>query len=266
MTARQRCAMLMAVLSVAACSGATRSAATSARPLQDEAGPASWTSPIGSLHVELPQCLGRQRTRRLGRLHRGRVFRTVDGGATWTADTVPGAARLDFRGIRAFDREHRRHHERRPRRAGPGAHLSHHRRRTALVSRVERLHEGDLPRRRRVLGFPPRLHVQRSGRRALRHPHDGRRWRDLAAQLPRRGFRRCCRARRHSPRATRSSQCREHRTRGSRRAVEPRRGCFARPIAARTWRVSSTGVRGGRERRPVRHRVLGRKARPRRRR
>ena len=33
----------------------------------------------------------------------GHVFRTVDGGATWTADTVRGAARLDFRGIKAFD-------------------------------------------------------------------------------------------------------------------------------------------------------------------
>jgi photosystem II stability/assembly factor-like uncharacterized protein len=31
------------------------------------------------------------------------VFRTVDGGTTWTVDTVPGAARLDFRGITAFD-------------------------------------------------------------------------------------------------------------------------------------------------------------------
>jgi photosystem II stability/assembly factor-like uncharacterized protein len=33
----------------------------------------------------------------------GHVFRTIDGGATWTADSVPGAARLDFRGIKAFD-------------------------------------------------------------------------------------------------------------------------------------------------------------------
>lgn len=33
----------------------------------------------------------------------GHVFRTIDGGATWTADTVAGAARLDFRGIKAFD-------------------------------------------------------------------------------------------------------------------------------------------------------------------
>jgi photosystem II stability/assembly factor-like uncharacterized protein len=33
----------------------------------------------------------------------GRVFRTTDGGVTWVADSVSGAARLDFRGIKAFD-------------------------------------------------------------------------------------------------------------------------------------------------------------------
>ncbi len=33
----------------------------------------------------------------------GRVFHTNDGGTTWVADTIPGAARLDFRGIKAFD-------------------------------------------------------------------------------------------------------------------------------------------------------------------
>src|SRR5262245_9894921 len=33
----------------------------------------------------------------------GRVFRTTDGGTTWTVDTVPDAPRLDFRGIKAFD-------------------------------------------------------------------------------------------------------------------------------------------------------------------
>jgi cyanophycinase len=33
----------------------------------------------------------------------GKVFRTVDGGATWSVDSVRGAARLDFRGIKAFD-------------------------------------------------------------------------------------------------------------------------------------------------------------------
>lgn len=33
----------------------------------------------------------------------GTVLRTLDGGATWRADTVPGAAALDFRDIKAFD-------------------------------------------------------------------------------------------------------------------------------------------------------------------
>lgn len=33
----------------------------------------------------------------------GKVFRTLNGGATWTVDSVPGAATLDFRGIKAFD-------------------------------------------------------------------------------------------------------------------------------------------------------------------
>ena len=33
----------------------------------------------------------------------GKIFRTVDGGATWQVDSMPGAARLDFRGLKAFD-------------------------------------------------------------------------------------------------------------------------------------------------------------------
>lgn len=33
----------------------------------------------------------------------GHVFHTVDGGTTWMVDSVPGTARLDFRGIKAFD-------------------------------------------------------------------------------------------------------------------------------------------------------------------
>ena len=33
----------------------------------------------------------------------GKVFHTIDGGATWQVDSVPGAAELDFRGIHAFD-------------------------------------------------------------------------------------------------------------------------------------------------------------------
>ncbi len=34
---------------------------------------------------------------------RGTVLRTTDGGRTWAADTVPGAALLDFRAIHAFN-------------------------------------------------------------------------------------------------------------------------------------------------------------------
>jgi photosystem II stability/assembly factor-like uncharacterized protein len=33
----------------------------------------------------------------------GTFLRTVDGGATWRADTVPGASKLDFRDVQAFD-------------------------------------------------------------------------------------------------------------------------------------------------------------------
>lgn len=33
----------------------------------------------------------------------GKVFRTIDAGATWTVDSVRDAAALDFRGITAFD-------------------------------------------------------------------------------------------------------------------------------------------------------------------
>lgn len=35
----------------------------------------------------------------------GRVIRTVDGGKHWSVIIVPGAAKLDFRGIRAFDQK-----------------------------------------------------------------------------------------------------------------------------------------------------------------
>lgn len=33
----------------------------------------------------------------------GKVLRTTDGGDSWSVDSVPGAANLDFRGIKAFD-------------------------------------------------------------------------------------------------------------------------------------------------------------------
>src|SRR5260370_40251895 len=34
----------------------------------------------------------------------GTILRTIDSGKNWSAMIVPGAERLDFRGIRAFDR------------------------------------------------------------------------------------------------------------------------------------------------------------------
>lgn len=104
MTAPMRCATLMAVLSVvsvAACSGATRSGLPTSGP--DAGGPARWQ------RQSVPSTSSCRSVSAVSALvawagcSAGRVFRTVDGGATWTADTVPGAARLDFRGIKAFD-------------------------------------------------------------------------------------------------------------------------------------------------------------------
>ncbi|HEY4218159.1 MAG TPA: hypothetical protein VGM67_13530 [Gemmatimonadaceae bacterium] len=37
---------------------------------------------------------------------RGRIARTVDGGVTWTVDTIPGAAKLDLRDIHAASATH----------------------------------------------------------------------------------------------------------------------------------------------------------------
>lgn len=103
MTARRRCAMLIAVLAIAGCSGATRSTSATARPLTDETGPAFWH------RQSVPSTASCRSVSTVSALvawagcSSGRVFRTVDGGITWSADTVPGATRLDFRGIKAFD-------------------------------------------------------------------------------------------------------------------------------------------------------------------
>jgi photosystem II stability/assembly factor-like uncharacterized protein len=93
----------MVLSAAAACSGAGRTAASSGSPAPEPAAPARWeretvpstascrsVSAVSAL-VAWAGCTG------------GHVFRTVDGGGTWTADTVRGAARLDFRGIKAFD-------------------------------------------------------------------------------------------------------------------------------------------------------------------
>ena len=105
MTAPMRCVTLIALLAVAACSGMNRSASGSDGPLADPyaGGPARWQ------RQSVPSTSSCRSVSAVSALvawagcSSGRVFRTVDGGATWTADTVPGAARLDFRGIKAFD-------------------------------------------------------------------------------------------------------------------------------------------------------------------
>lgn len=94
---------LLAALALAACTGTSHVPVGLARAQPDAGTPAPWrrqTVPstascrsvsAASALVAWAGCTG------------GHVFRTVDGGATWTADTVRGAARLDFRGIKAFD-------------------------------------------------------------------------------------------------------------------------------------------------------------------
>ena len=105
MTAPMRCVTLIALLAVAACSGMNRSASGSGGPLADPyaGGPARWQ------RQSVPSTSSCRSVSAVSALiawagcSAGRVFRTVDGGVTWTADTVSGAARLDFRGIKAFD-------------------------------------------------------------------------------------------------------------------------------------------------------------------
>jgi photosystem II stability/assembly factor-like uncharacterized protein len=105
MTAPMRCATLMALLFAAACSGATRSAAPSGRasPGPDAGGPARWQRQAVPSTASCRSVSAASALVAWAGCSTGRVFRTVDGGATWTADTVPGASRLDFRGIKAFD-------------------------------------------------------------------------------------------------------------------------------------------------------------------
>jgi photosystem II stability/assembly factor-like uncharacterized protein len=100
MTARVRCSMLLSAIGLAACSGMSGGAAGAAGPAPEAARFEKQSVPstascrslsaVNAL-VAWAGCTG------------GHVFRTVDGGASWTADTVAGAARLDFRGIKAFD-------------------------------------------------------------------------------------------------------------------------------------------------------------------
>jgi photosystem II stability/assembly factor-like uncharacterized protein len=103
MTAPVRCSILMVVLAAAACTGTSGSAVGSGNPAPDAGGPAQWQ------RQSVPSTASCRSVSAVSALvawagcSTGRVFRTIDGGTTWTADTVPGAARLDFRGIKAFD-------------------------------------------------------------------------------------------------------------------------------------------------------------------
>lgn len=103
MTALRRRATLLTMLVVAACSGVTRSAANSGRPLADAGGPAHWQRQSVASTASCRSVSAVSALVAWAGCSSGRVFRTIDGGATWLADTVPGAARLDFRGIKAFD-------------------------------------------------------------------------------------------------------------------------------------------------------------------
>jgi photosystem II stability/assembly factor-like uncharacterized protein len=103
MIAASRCAGLAALFAATACSGASRSSGGASGPVPADAGPAQWT------RQSVPSTASCRSMSAVGTLvawagcSAGHVFRTIDGGSTWTADTVRGAARLDFRGIKAFD-------------------------------------------------------------------------------------------------------------------------------------------------------------------
>jgi photosystem II stability/assembly factor-like uncharacterized protein len=103
MTALRWRATLVTAILVAACSGATRSARNAGRPLADPGGPARWTRQAVASTANCRSVSAVSVLVAWAGCSSGRVFRTVDGGATWAADSVPGAARLDFRGIKAFD-------------------------------------------------------------------------------------------------------------------------------------------------------------------
>jgi photosystem II stability/assembly factor-like uncharacterized protein len=102
MTRLQNYLLLETLIAVAACSGAART------PVVATAAPNS-TAPARWIRQTVPSTASCRSVSAVNAMvawagcTTGHVFRTVDGGATWTADTVRGAARLDFRGIKAFD-------------------------------------------------------------------------------------------------------------------------------------------------------------------
>jgi len=105
MTAPVRCATLMALLALAGCSGMSRPSTGSVGSLPEPiaGGPARWQRQTVPSTASCRSVSAVSALVAWAGCSTGRVFRTVDGGSTWTADTVRGAARLDFRGIKAFD-------------------------------------------------------------------------------------------------------------------------------------------------------------------
>ena len=99
MTARVRFSILFSASVLAACTGANQSSIASGSAPE----PAHWQKQTVPSTASCRSMSAASALVAWAGCTAGHVFRTVDGGATWTADTVPGAARLDFRGIKAFD-------------------------------------------------------------------------------------------------------------------------------------------------------------------
>lgn len=104
MNASARCSMIVMVFAVA-CSRANAPAVGAGSPSSKEVpgGPSAWTRQSVPSTASCRSLSAASVLVAWAGCTNGRVFRTIDGGATWTADSVPGAARLDFRGIAAFD-------------------------------------------------------------------------------------------------------------------------------------------------------------------
>jgi photosystem II stability/assembly factor-like uncharacterized protein len=97
-----RCSTLATLFAAAACSGTTRVPA-GAPPQAGAGAPAPWRRQTVPSTASCRSLSAATALVAWAGCTAGHVFRTIDGGVTWTADTVRGAARLDFRGIKAFD-------------------------------------------------------------------------------------------------------------------------------------------------------------------
>jgi len=94
---------IIAVIAATACSGGGRLPAGSARPLASAVPVGQWDRQTVPSNASCRSISAASTLVAWAGCSGGRVFRTVDGGATWTVDTVSGASRLDFRGIKAFN-------------------------------------------------------------------------------------------------------------------------------------------------------------------